>query len=252
VGNIPWNRMRYRLPHGWRDAVLQLSLWGLADLLYEGVRGLVAGQATSALAHANSIYALEKATGTDIEHWAQSLVLGSGVLETLSNWTYLNVQFTVNALFLAWVYSYRNDAFKLVRNTFFVAMGMALIVHLVYPVAPPRLLPGFTDTVHDIAHINQDSGAIGVMVNPYAAVPSMHMCFALIIGVTGMMLARGRTLRLVWLAYPTIVFAAILVTANHFVFDAAAGAVTALVATVAARRLPARARRTVAAPATAR
>lgn len=237
-------RLARRLPNGWRDAMLQIALWGLADLMYEGVRGLVVGQGANALANGHSLVSLERSLGIFYEPHLQSLILGHVALTDVANWLYLNVQFTANALFLAFLYIFRNDIFYFVRNMFFVAMGIALAVHLAFPVAPPRLLPGlgFVDTVHTIAHIDQDSGTVSLFVNPYAAVPSMHTCFALLVGVTSMRLLSRWWLRGLALAYPLMVVVVIVVTANHFFLDAIAGAVTALLAGVIAHHVMARAR----------
>lgn len=232
------------LPHGWRDAILQVALWGLADLLYEGVRGIVAGQQSVALINARSIVSAEKATGTFWEPTLQRLVIHNHALIDVANWVYANAQFTVNAAFLAFIYMYRNEIFYFVRNMFFVAMGIALIVHLGVPVAPPRMLPqyGFVDTIQRFAHINQDSGAVSLFVNPYAAVPSMHMCFSILVGFTGVRLARGRWLRALFAAYPVLVFVVVVITANHFLFDVLAGAVTALAAALIAQLVMSRLR----------
>lgn len=233
-----------RLPKGWRDALLQLALWGVADLLYEGVRGLVAGRADVALANGRAIISLEQATGTFFEARLQRLFIHDHTLIEAANWVYMNAQFTVNLVFLAFIYCYRNEIFYFVRNMFFVAMGIALVVHLVVPVAPPRMFGryGFVDTIHTVAHVNQDSGAVSLFVNPYAAVPSMHLCFALLVGITLLRATRRAWLRVVAVGYPLLVLAVILITANHFVFDAAAGAVTAVVAAIAAQWVMARIR----------
>jgi membrane-associated phospholipid phosphatase len=225
------------LPYGWRDGVLQIALWGMADLLYEGVRGIVVGHQGVALANADSVVRIEKATGTFIEPAIQRLVIHNHAVIVAANWLYGNAQFTVNAVFLAFIYFYRNEIFYFVRNMFFVAMGIALIVHLSVPVAPPRLLPqyGFVDTIQRIGHINQDSGAISLFVNPYAAVPSMHMCFSLLVGITGWRLTRRPWIKAAFVAYPLLVLAVVLVTANHFLFDAAAGALTAAAAALVAQ-----------------
>jgi hypothetical protein len=241
-GDRRWLRYGPRLPNGWRDAILQLALWGLADLLYEGVRGIVTGQTSIAFANGRAVIALEQSTGLFFEPQLQEFASRYHGLMVSANWVYLNAQFTVNLLFMAIIYCYRNDIFYFVRNMFFIAMGIALIVHLAVPVAPPRMFPeyGFVDTVHSFAHINQDSGAVSMFVNPYAAVPSMHMCFALLVGVTGFRLARNRLLQILAMLYPIVILLAIVVTANHFVFDAAAGAATAVVAAIASQRVMAR------------
>jgi len=231
-----------RLPHGWADAVLQAALWALADLLYEGVRGIVAGQSAIAFANGRSVISLERMTGTFWEPHIQSWILGHEQLVESINWVYLNAQFSVNLCFLAVLYIWRNEIFYFVRNMYFVAMGLALVVHLSYPVAPPRLFPeyGFVDTVARYAHLNQDSGAISLFVNPYAAVPSMHMCFALLVGGTTICLTRRVWLRAIGVLYPLLVLVAIVTTANHFIFDAAAGGVVAVIALLTAHRVMAR------------
>ena len=237
-------RIGARLPNGWRDATVQIGLWLTADLLYEGVRGLVTGRGDVALANARALISGEQTLGIFWEPHMQSLITGNHALIVASNWIYLNAQFTVNILFLALVYWYRNEIFYFVRNMFFVSMGLALCVHLLFPVAPPRMFPsfGFVDTVHQVAHINQDTGAVSLFVNPYAAIPSMHMCFALLVGVTAVRLTTRPLLRVIAVLYPLLILAAIIVTANHFIFDAAAGAATAAVAAIVAQRVMARAR----------
>jgi PAP2 superfamily len=233
-----------RLPRGWHDAVLQAALWGLADLLYEGVRGIVAGRTSVAFDNTRWVISFEQSTGTFWEPHVQSWILGHRELIEVINWIYLNAQFSVNLFFLAALYIWRNEIFYFVRNMYFVAMGLALVVHLAFPVAPPRLFPqyGFVDTVQRYAHINQDVGAISLFVNPYAAVPSMHMCFSLLVGATTIRLTRRPWLRLLGALYPLVVLFAIVSTGNHFVFDAAAGAVLAVVAGLVASRVMARMR----------
>jgi membrane-associated phospholipid phosphatase len=233
-----------RLPRGWRDAILQVGLWGMADVLYEGVRGLVVGHGDVALANAQSIVSLERTLGFFWEPAIQQSFLGHHSTLIAANWLYVNVQFTVNAVFLAFIYAYRNHIFYFVRNMFFVAMAVALIVHLAVPVAPPRMLGqlGFVDTIRQFAHINQDSGTVSLFVNPYAAVPSMHTCFALLVGVTAMRLTTNWWLRTAAVAYPALVIGVILVTANHFIFDVLTGGLTAVLAAVVAHQVMARVR----------
>jgi hypothetical protein len=70
----------------------------------------------------------------------------------------------------------------------------------------------------------------------------MHMCFALLVGVSAIRLTRRRWLQVVAGLYPLLVLFVILATGNHFIFDAAAGALDALLAAVVAQRVMARAR----------
>ena len=99
----------------------------------------------------------------------------------------MNSQFAITIAFLVWLYLFRNETFYFVRNMFMASMGLALIGYTLFPTAPPRLYPqyGFVDTITDLSNVNHDSAIVKVFINPYAAVPSMHCAFAMMIGATG-------------------------------------------------------------------
>ena len=106
---------------------------------------------------------------------------------------YVNSHFVITTTFLIWLYIARNHAFYFVRNMFMVAMGLALVGYMAYPTAPPRFLPewGFSDTVASFVGENAEQSA-NVLYNPFAAVPSMHVAFALMIAVPAIMLVKRR------------------------------------------------------------
>jgi membrane-associated phospholipid phosphatase len=145
-----------------------------------------------------------------------------------------------------YLYLFHNKNFYFVRNMFMVAMFVALIGYAVIPTAPPRFFPewGFFDSVSDFTGISHDSVVVNSMFNPYAAIPSMHVCFALMIGVPLSRLCRHRATRIAWGLYPLLVVFVIVVTGNHFLADAFLGALTAALAAWVAARL-ARARPTM-------
>jgi hypothetical protein len=241
----PLTRIARALPNGWRDALRQVLLFLVAYNLYELVRGLVDGQHALAIANSMQIIHLEKSLGAFFEPAFQQAFLNHAWIIDLANFMYLNSHFVLTTCFLVWLYLKRNESFYFVRNMFLVAMGLALIGYALYPAAPPRMIPsaGFTDTISAFTHTNQDHSITSLFVNPYAAVPSMHIAFALMIGVPGFVLSRTAAARAWWSAYPMLIFFVIVVTANHFWFDAAVGAmvacVSALVATQLARLRPA-------------
>src|SRR5580765_4002426 len=111
---------------------------------------------------------------------------------------------------------------------FMAAMAMALVIYVTFPTAPPRFLPewGFTDTVSDFFG-QQASHSASVLYNPYAAMPSMHVAFALMIGITGVRLVKWRVARVFWGLYPLFISFVVIVTANHFWLDAAVGGLVA-------------------------
>jgi hypothetical protein len=228
-----------RLPGGWRDAFRQLGLFACAYVLYQAVRGIVDGEQSVAFSNAQHVIHLERSLGAFFEPGLQQALLSHHWIIDLANFFYLNCQFVLTTAFLVWLYMKRNDNFYFVRNMFLVAMGLALIGYALFPTAPPRMLPGagFTDTISAFTHTGQSSTLGSFFVNAYAAVPSMHIAFALMIGVPGFVLSRAAASRMWWSAYPMLVFFVIVVTANHFWFDAAAGAAVACMAAVASTQL---------------
>jgi hypothetical protein len=154
----------------------------------------------------------------------------------------VNSHFTITTVTLAFLYLRRNDRFYFVRNMFMIAMGIALVGYLVFPTAPPRFLPelGFQDSVAQFTGV--DTQASNVLFNPFAAVPSMHVAFALMLGASMASVVRHTWARVLWSVYPLMVTFVVVATANHWWFDGFTGALTAAVSALAARELFARAR----------
>jgi membrane-associated phospholipid phosphatase len=229
------------LPAGWLDLLRQIVLFCGAYWLYRLVRGEVDGHAVTAFEHARQLIHLEQSLGLFFEPSVQSWAQSWHWPITFANWMYVNSHFVVTTTFLAWLYLARNRAFYYVRNMFMVAMGIALVLYVTYPTAPPRFLPeyGFHDTVAAFVGQAAESHA-SVLYNPFAAVPSMHVAFALMIGIPALMLVRSRALKVIWALYPALVTFVVVATGNHYWIDGALGALVAAVAwaaTVAFARL---------------
>lgn len=236
--------VRRRLPRGPRDALFQLGLFITADLFYEIVRGIVEGRDQVAFANARAIVGIERALGLFFEPGLQAGILSKTWLIEAANWAYMNTHFFITTAFLIWLYLARNNSFYFVRNMFLVAMAMALVGYMLVPTAPPRMLAsmGFIDTVAEVSSVSNDSTLARILINPYAAMPSMHMAFALLISVPAAMLVRNIALKALWALYPALVFFVIIVTANHFWLDALAGALVAGASALTAHRLLSKAR----------
>lgn len=226
-----------RPPRGWWDPLRQVALIVLAYVGYELVAGLNADRAPDALAGARAVVSAEQGLGLFFEPAAQGLILGHPVLIQAANWIYLDGHFGVTSAVLVWVYLRHNDRFALVRNGFLAAMAIALVVYALAPVAPPRLLgaEGFVDTLRVHSGIDQDHGRLQALINPFAAMPSMHVCFAVLTAAAVARLARRRLTRAVGLLYPVLILAVVVVTANHYWLDAVGGAVVAALALGAPR-----------------
>ena len=219
------------LPHGWLDALRQVSLFALAYVAYRVVRGVVEGDANAAFAHARDLIALERNLHLFVEPSIQTWASGSHVVMVAASWLYVNAQGSLTIAALLYLYLRHNRNFYFVRNMFMIAMAIALVGYIVFPTAPPRFMPewGFIDTVSDFTPVNvsHSSASMSALFNPYAAVPSMHVAFALMIGWPLARLARHRIVKLLWLLYPFLMTFVIVVTANHFIVDALLGALTA-------------------------
>ena len=236
--------MRGRLlPRGPRDLLWQIVLFCGAYWLYRLVRGQVWDQSAAAFEHARQIVDLERSLHLFIEPNVQSWAVNTGWVDDLGSWMYLNTHFVVTTCTLAFIYLFRNEHFYWVRNMFMVAMGLALVGYVAFPTAPPRLMTefGFTDSVMDFTGVSSTSD-VNALYNPYAAVPSMHVGFALMLAISVIRMTRHRWVKVVWAIYPLVVSAVVVVTANHWIFDAVTGAAVAVVAAVAAQTVFARAR----------
>jgi len=224
------------LPHGWRDLFRQLLLFCGAYWLYRIVRGMTDGRVAESFQNARDLIGLERAMGLFVEPAVHAWAQGSDVVIDGASWMYVNSHFTVTTVTLAFIYLRRNASFYFIRNMFMVAMAIALVLYAAYPTAPPRFMPewGFSDSVARFTGLTAEGSSADALYNPFAAVPSMHMAFALMLGVPMASMARRRWVKALWLSYPGFVGFVVVATANHWWFDAFLGAVVAAVAALAA------------------
>jgi len=179
-----WLSVRHSLP---TEAAVVLGLYGL----YELTRGLVVGDADVASAHANWLVAVERSLHLLFEANVQPAVHALPGLTGLLGVAYLTLHLAVTAGVLLWLHQRHPAAFPFVRTTLLLASGLALVGFLVYPTAPPRLAGiGIADTVSS-AHVDLNRGLVSSLYNPYAAVPSMHIGYARIVG-SATVAARSR------------------------------------------------------------
>ena len=207
-----------------RGVVEVATLAGLYGV-YEVVRGQ--GHATLAAAreHTDGIVALERDLHLFGERSVQHAAHFVPALPTTLGIAYIALHFLGTAGFLVWLHRNHRERFPIVRNTLVLATGVALSIYILYPVAPPRLAGlGFVDTVSHSAKVNLSSDLLGSFYNPFAAVPSLHFGYALLVGVTIAVVAKGRIARAIGWSYPAVMLLVIVGTGNHFFFDALGGA----------------------------
>jgi hypothetical protein len=217
--------------HSFRtEAALVLALYGA----YELSRAFVAGNAAEAHRHALQVAAIERwphlLLEADVQHAAR-LIPG---LEGLLDVSYLTLHLTVTIAVLLWLHRRHPAAFPLVRTALVVASGVAVVGFIAFPTAPPRLAGiGVLDTVSK-ANVDLNRGLVSSLYNPYAAVPSMHVGYALIVAASVFWCSRHAFARTLAPLYPPFVLLVVVATGNHFFLDAAAGALVAGLGTTVA------------------
>ncbi len=229
-----WLSTRHRLRS---EAAVVLGLYGL----YELARGLVVGDARDADRHAHRVVALERWLHLLLEANVQHAARALPGLTSLLGAAYLTFHLVVTVAVLLWLHRQRPAAFPFVRTTLLLASALALVGFLAFPTAPPRLAGiGIADTVSN-GHVDLNKGLVSSLYNPYAAVPSMHIGYALIVAASLLLQARRPLVRALAALYPPFMLLVVVATGNHFFFDAVAGALVAVVAAAAAIPLTRRA-----------
>jgi membrane-associated phospholipid phosphatase len=182
---------------------------------------------------------LEQSPGLFFEQGLQAWAMGQRALIDFANFMYVNSHFVMTTTVLVWLYLRHNDRFYFVRNMFMTAMGLALLGYILMPTAPPRFFPelGFVDSIAYYVNVKHDSGLVALFFNPYAAVPSMHVAFSLLIAIPTMLIVKRWPAKVFWAMYPLVVTFVVMVTGNHWFFDAVVGAVVAGTAALVARHV---------------
>jgi hypothetical protein len=205
-------------------------------LFYVSARWLAAGSYPTALHHARELWALEHRLRLAIEPDVQRAFLHSAWLPVF-NPLYLAAQNLVVPAALLVTYRLDRAVYLRLRRTLIAAWLMAIPIYALFPTAPPRLAHlGIADTVSAGTGVQLTSETTTLFFNPFAAVPSLHVGFAFAIGIALAAITRRPLLRLLALAWGPAIVLTVVVTGNHFVFDAGAGlAVTAVAFLVAGR-----------------
>jgi hypothetical protein len=216
--------------------------------LYETSRGVAAGNPAAAVHHAQMVASLEERLHVFVELRVQDVARAVPGVVGAAGFLYLTLHLTATTACLLWLHRRRPAAFPTVRTALLFASALAVVGYVVFPTAPPRLAAlGIVDTISS-AHVDLNHGLVSALYNPFAAVPSMHIGYAVIVGGSLFHYGAHRAVRVLGALYPALVLVVIVATGNHFVFDAAAGAAVAAVAAVSAATL---ARVRLAAPAKA-
>jgi hypothetical protein len=224
---------------GWWALALQFVLIGGAALCYFAVRGLTQSSLELAQDNARAIVRLERSLGLDLEGAMQALVIDHDVAVRAMNAVYMYGHWPVIAVTLAWLFARAPDRFYLLRNAMFASGAIGLLIFALVPVAPPRL--GVLDLVDTVTVGTSEYRTLQPpgLINRYAALPSLHFGWNLLVGIVVWQATGNRALRAAAVALPVLMAYAVVATANHYVLDVAAGAAVALAGLGLAIALPA-------------
>jgi hypothetical protein len=204
-------------------------------LIYWLIRGAIPERTADAFARADQIIHLEQRLGFFWESGWQEHILGNRTLVDIANGIYLYGHLPILILAGMWMYMQSRERYRIYRNALLISACLGLFFYGLFPVAPPRLMPehGFVDTV---AMFNNRPNEMqpGIIVNHYAAVPSFHFGWALLVGIALIDVSRNLWVRAFAVLFPTVMFFSIVLTANHFIFDAMVGGLVVLLAIVLA------------------
>jgi hypothetical protein len=212
------------------SARVELILLALLYLAYSVARLLTDADLPVATAHAYDLLHIEDLLHLDIEQMANRALGAHPVLALIGSYWYTLLHYLVTPAVLFWAYRARPLHYRRVRNALVAGTGIGLFGFVLLPMTPPRMLPGYVDTLATTAQRGWwgDDGSaprgLGALTNQLAAMPSLHVGWALWCAWVVASLTSRTRVRLLALAYPLGTTLVVLGTANHYLLDAAAGA----------------------------
>jgi hypothetical protein len=214
-------------PSWWKGGIREITLVLVIYAAYSLTQGGLTDREFLAFHNAYNVIGFETQLKIFWELGIQSWFLRSDSLVQLTNALYTFLFYPVLISFSIWAYKYHRQQYSIARNALFISAAIGLPCFALYPMAPPRLLPdlGFVDTLAKYQMVNYNSSLSAILVNQYAAMPSFHFAWTLLVGIATICIAKAWWLKLAGILLPLLTLVSIIATANHFILDAIAGAV---------------------------
>lgn len=217
-------------------AAIEAGFLVLVYCLYDSSRGILGGGRRAAVENARHVFQIERWAHINVEMRLQAASTGIPGLNTAFDVGYVTMHLGVTVAALIWLYRRQTHrGYVRLRTALVAASSVALTGFTLFPTTPPRLTGiGVTDTVSRGA-VNLNSSSLHWFYNPYAALPSVHIAYATLVGLALFTHGRRRMTRYLGLVYPLWVAVEVMVTGNHFLVDVVTGTLVALVAWWGAR-----------------
>lgn len=213
-----WWRSRYGA-----QMLVEISIVGGLLMIYRFIRTLNRTDLSTAFANSRDIIRFESWLGLPFEDNLQGFLLDHPNLIKLLNHYYIWFHFPAAIALLLWLYLRHSEAYRSIRNLMAFSTFTGLIIHLLFPLAPPRMMDGFVDTMARYGPSIYPANPLDGAANQIAAMPSLHFAWALIeaIAVVAVLSSRWRWVVVV---HPVLMTLSIIATANHWWIDAAMAA----------------------------
>ncbi|MEV6065065.1 phosphatase PAP2 family protein [Nocardia sp. NPDC052001] len=216
-----------------REAVVQLVVITVLYLTYRVGRMLAADEQTHALANARMLLTWEDRLQMPNEQALQSIFVKHEFLAVPANFYYATAHFAVAITALLWLWTFRPMYYRVTRNLMVALTAAALALHMLIPLAPPRMLPeyGFVDLAAKYGQSVYGPPDTDTLSNQFAAMPSLHVGWALLLSL-GLIAATRTQWRWLLLLHPAVTTLVVVGTGNHYWFDAIIATALLAVATL--------------------
>ena len=224
----------FRPPRWYRE----IALLALLYVLYALCRAVLPADTSTAFDNGRALLAWQQELGIAPEMAMNQALLGLPALAIAADYFYATLHYLVTPAVLIWLYKRHPESYRGARRVLAAATTAGLVCFWLMPTAPPRMLDGFVDTMAYFSHWGWWGTAASApegladLSNQFAAMPSLHVGWALWCGWMLATRSRSRLVRSFGVAYPVLTVLVVMATANHYWIDAAAGAALVVAAGV--------------------
>jgi hypothetical protein len=224
----------------------ELALLAALYVAYSASRLLADPDPGQAVGNARDLLHLEAVLHLDVERWLNDGLSALPVFPLVASYWYSLLHYVVTPLVLVWVYRAHPDRYRVARNTLVAGSAIGIAGFALLPMAPPRMLAGYVDTLASTSGSGwwgSDASAprgLGALTNELAAMPSLHVGWAVWCAGVVLLCTRRRWVRVLAVAYPVVTTLVVVATANHYLLDATAGVAVLAAGAAVAVRMPAR------------
>jgi membrane-associated phospholipid phosphatase len=222
----------------------EVLIIGALLFVYDHIKRIAHRRPSAAEHNGRALLRVERAFDLDIEHGLNHVLTAHHAWSVAASYSYETLWWSTALVVLVIAYWKAPDRYRLLRNVLVAINVVALIVFFIWPVMPPRLIPGagFVDSVAAAGFGTKHVGRLPA--DQYAAMPSLHVAWAMYTAWAMTVVSTRRLIRVLVVLLPAVTVIDVMATGNHYLLDCFAGAaLTWLAVTTMTRAETWRARR---------